>query len=217
MCATCGLILAGAFPCLIKGINMQSKLNNSLLSISALSAQLRVMQQLGMRPSHDDDFAWQQRTHPYIQLNDAILLMMGNLGLFCQKHCLDARKSSLWPLLEFQGRYMEKYENKRKVELAELTPSAIYQGLFRGNSLMWKGWIIFSDDACEATGDYGEPILVKEICVSGPTGIVKKFRRNSKEVSQEIFRNIAGFCFNEKVVLDEDLLHSAEFCSSHNG
>lgn len=181
-----------------------------LLDIAALSAELRIRNALGLAPSRKDSEAWGKRDHPYIRLNDEILRRMGELGRICRDSNADIRTSAFWPLLAFQDVYVERYEYRRKVKLQELSPSAIYQGLSRGNKLLWNGWEIYLGSSRETTDDLGQPAWEPRVWISHPSKEVAMLSGISRATARAVYLHITGAPFAGDDGLGDNPPHAAE-------
>lgn len=194
---------------------MRSESTTMMLEVATLSANLRIQDRLGLRPSYEGD-AWRERTDPFIRLNDAILKGMEALGRFCRDNGIDARQSVFWPLLEHQSRYVEKYEFRRKVTVNEITPAVIFNGLSLENKILYNGWSIYLGSARETTDDFGQPTWESRVWVSSPSEEVEMFSGISKNTARLIYRHITGIDFVGNDGLGDDPLHPAERCGYYD-
>jgi hypothetical protein len=192
---------------------MSLALFDLLLDIATLSAQLRIRNALGLIPSNEDKDAWGRRDHPFIRLNDEILRKMGELGRLCRDNEADIRTSAFWPLLAFQDVYVERYEYRLKVRLQELSPSAIYQGLSRGNKLLWKGWEVYLGSSRETTDDFGQPAWEPRVWISSPSKDVAMLSGISRATARTAYLLIAGEPFASDDGLRGDPPYAAFFAA----
>lgn len=163
-----------------------------LIDLAVRSALLRVYERIGYHPEVDSAEA-SNRSHPFYVLNDAVLLDMEVMGRLGQTSGEDIRASQLWPLLEHQDRYEDAFERRRKVTLETVTPKAIYDGLVRGNHMLWNGWKVEVGGNREITDDYGMPAWEPRIWVEESTGKpLVMFSGISKSTARSIYTHITG-------------------------
>ena len=187
------------------------KIRQEFLNLTVNNALLGVLAITEGRPHHSDSQAWWERTHPWIVLNDKMLVQSEALGKLHQAQGVDPRKSPYFSLLQMQhrGRMAEGYELGRLVVLEELSPSIIYNGISNRNTLQWRGWSILVGEARESVDDYGCPCWRSEIFVSAPNESMT-FDGIRKSVAREIYAAITGedFCGDDQ--LGEDYPHPRE-------
>lgn len=181
-----------------------------LLDLVALSEQLRMQSSLGFAQRREDDDAWRELPPPCVRLIDEILKKMSKLGRLCRDGNVDARESALWPLLAFQEIYVEKYEFRRPITLDELTPSAIYQCLLRGNKVLWNGWEVYLGSSRRITNDLGKPIWEPRVWITSPKKDVKMLSGISIDTARAIYRHIKGEPYAGDDGLDDDLSHEKQ-------
>lgn len=128
----------------------------------------------------------------------------------CRADGIDARASSLWPLVEYKALYEEVFERNRRVVVQHLTPMIIYQCLERGNQLWHDGWKVIVGGSREVTGDFGEPSWESRIWIETPNGELLEDSGISRRIARRIYERIAGHPFAGVDTLGQDGPHPAE-------
>lgn len=137
------------------------------------------------------------------------------LARVCRANGRDARQSPLYA--SFGGlasRYDTRYEFRRRVECAYLTPGAIYSAISKGNTLAWGEWTISCSRPQELTDAYGLPAWGPIVSLKCQDGEEFHYEYPDQETYQarQIFRQIIGAAYSGDDGLPDDPLHIYEHC-----
>lgn len=181
-------------------------LTSLLTDLATSSAMLRLHRKAIVKPKDRNPAAASQQD----RLDVMLRYSMSKLGRLCQLEALDIRHGPFWTLLEHQDRYEASFEDRRAVDIEELTPRAIHEGLTRGNHLYWNDWQIYRGENEEITDDYGCPAWGAHVWLQSPDGTLTRFDGVSKYTARMLYEEIAGEPFAGVDNLGHDFPHPAE-------
>lgn len=162
----------------------------TVLKACEQSADLRLMAMLGTAPKTAKE--WGDRSSPYCLMSDALVETMRTLGKQAQETGDDIRKGVYWDLLEHKPTYVEAFERGRVVSDPELTPKALTDYLRKGNTVIFGGWTLVVEDACEGTGEYGEPIWTAPVSATHADGRTYQVPTRSDDNCCALYEVVTG-------------------------
>ncbi|MCC5611304.1 hypothetical protein LC612_32300 [Nostoc sp. CHAB 5834] len=165
-------------------------MNALVLKACEQSAQLRLMLALGVAPKSAMD--WGDRSSPYCLLNDSLLETMHSLGKQAQLTGYDIRDSAFWDLLEHKYTYVDAFERGRIVSDPWLTPKALAAYLRKGNTVVFHEWALVVEEACEETGEHGEPIWTTPVSARHIDGRKYQVPTRSDDNCRDLYEVVTG-------------------------
>jgi hypothetical protein len=185
-----------------------SSMRDVLIDLAIRSAQLRIARRYGDWPAYDSA-EWYRGDNPLVKLDTSIRTDMQELGIRLRNTGEDARSNPLFGLAEHAYSYEVGFESKRRVNVADLTPLAIFECLSRENILLWEGWNIEVGGSYETEDEYGGPCFESRIWVQSPIegAELRMFGGVSKTTARSIYTHMAGRPFEGIDVLGHDTPH----------